>query len=198
MASETILAVDDEPDILEVVRYNLDREGYVVECVATGEMALKAAKSITPNLILLDLMLPGVDGLEVCRALKAEAKTQNIPIVMLSAKGEEADIVLGLEMGADDYITKPFSPRVLLARVRAVLRRQRAARSADDEEGESVVCIHGLSIDPDRHEAKIQGAAIDLTATEFRVLHHMALHPGRVFTRQQIIEAVRGDDYPVT
>lgn len=198
MASETILAVDDEPDLLEVVRYNLDREGYIVECVATGEMALKAAKSITPNLILLDLMLPGVDGLEVCRDLKAEAKTRNIPIVMLTAKGEEADIVLGLEMGADDYITKPFSPRVLVARVRAVLRRQRAARSNDDEGEDSVVCIHGLSIDPERHEVKIQGKAIDLTATEFRVLHHMALHPGRVFTRQQIIEAVRGDDYPVT
>jgi len=195
MASETILAVDDEPDILEVVRYNLVREGYEVECVVTGEMALKGARSITPDLILLDLMLPGLDGLEVCRDLKSDAATRNIPIIMLSAKGEEPDIVLGLELGADDYITKPFSPRVLVARVRAVLRRRRMMKAGGES---SLVRVHDLTIDPEKHEVRLHGRVVELTATEFRVLHHFALHPGRVYTRQQIIEAVRGDDYPVT
>jgi len=194
MSHEMILVVDDEDDILELVRYNLDREGFRVETVGTGELALKAVRSVLPDVILLDLMLPGIDGLEVCRELKRDPRTRGIPVIMLTAKGEEADIVLGLELGADDYMTKPFSPRVLIARVRAVLRRKRTV----SEDHDRIVQVRGLTIDPDRHEVRQRDRVIDLTATEFRVLHWLARNPGRVFTRQQIIDAVRGDDYPVT
>lgn len=195
MAKESVLVVDDEEDILELVKFNLGREGYKVTTVGSGETALRAARARTPDLIVLDLMLPGVDGLEVCRALKSDPQTREIPILMMSAKGEEADIVSGLELGADDYVTKPFSPRVLVARVRALLRRP-ADRSLDADK--TVVDIQGLAIDPVRHEAKLRGEKLELTLTEFRILHWLSRHPGRVCTRQQIIDAVRGDDYPVT
>ena len=194
MAREHILAVDDEEDILELVEHHLSREGYAVTCVGTGEQALKAARTERPDLIVLDLLLPGVDGLEVCRRLKADAETASIPIVMLTAKGEEADIVAGLELGADDYIPKPFSPRVLTARVRAVLRRR--AQPPTDES--TPLKLHGLLIHPGRHEVTVEEGRIDLTHTEFRMLHFLASRPGWVFTRYQIIDAVRGEDYPVT
>lgn len=194
MAKEHVLVVDDEEDILELVQYNLTREGYHVTCVTSGEEALKRARADLPQMIILDLMLPGMDGLDVCRALKADPKTQPIPVVMVSAKGEEADVVTGLELGAEDYLVKPFSPRVLLARIKNVLRRNRQAGS--DEK--AIVSVDGLYINPGRHEAKIDGAPIELTFTEFRVLHFLARQPGWVFTRYQIVEAVRGDDYPVT
>ncbi len=190
-----ILVVDDEEDLLELVSYNLRREGYEVDCVTTGETALRAARSRQVDLILLDLMLPGADGLDVCRALRSDPQTRDISIVMLTAKGDEADVVAGIELGADDYITKPFSPRVLLARIRAVLRRRSRSAPLDDS---AAVHIHDLSIDPVRHEVTLAGRRLDLTITEFRVLSWLARHPGRVFTRQQIIDAVRGDDYPVT
>ncbi len=195
MSKAHILVVDDEEDLLELVSYNLRREGYEVDCVTTGETALRAARSRQIDLIILDLMLPGADGLEVCRALRSDPQTREIAIVMLTAKGDEADIVTGIELGADDYITKPFSPRVLLARVRAALRRRSRSAEVDDH---SVVRVHDLSIDPIRHEVTLGGRRLDLTITEFRVLSWLARHPGRVFTRQQIIDAVRGDDYPVT
>ena len=195
MAKAHILVVDDEEDILELVAYNLGREGYEVDCVTTGETALRAARSKQVDLIVLDLMLPGADGLEVCRALRSDPQTRDIPIVMLTAKGEEADVVTGIELGADDYITKPFSPRILLARIRAVLRRKSRAAAPDPD---AVVKIHELAIDPVRHEVFLGGRLVELTITEFRVLSWLARHPGRVFTRQQIIDAVRGDDYPVT
>lgn len=195
MPKESVLVVDDEEDILELVKYNLGREGYKVSTVGSGETALRAARARTPDLIVLDLMLPGVDGLEVCRVLKADPQTRDIPILMMSAKGEEADIVTGLELGADDYVTKPFSPRVLVARVRALLRRP-TDRTLDADR--TVVEIHGLTIDPVRHEARLEGKRLELTLTEFRILHWISRHPGRVCTRQQIIDAVRGDDYPVT
>ncbi len=195
MPKESVLVVDDEEDILELVKYNLGREGYKVSTVGSGETALRAARARTPDLIVLDLMLPGVDGLEVCRVLKADPQTRDIPILMMSAKGEEADIVTGLELGADDYVTKPFSPRVLVARVRALLRRP-TDRTLDADR--AVVEIHGLTIDPVRHEARLEGNRLELTLTEFRILHWISRHPGRVCTRQQIIDAVRGDDYPVT
>ncbi|MCD6288899.1 MAG: response regulator transcription factor [Anaerolineae bacterium] len=194
MAREHILVVDDEKDILELVEYNLAKEGYRVTPVASGEEALKSARSKTPDLIVLDLMLPGMDGLEVCRRLKTDPKTQHIPIVMLTAKGEEADIVAGLELGADDYITKPFSPRVFVARVRAVLRR-RAREPADET---SVVKIGELVIHPGRHEVLVGGKAVQLTLTEFRILHFLARRPGWVFTRYQIVEGVQGEDAVVT
>jgi two-component system phosphate regulon response regulator PhoB len=194
MAGERILVVDDEEDILELVRYNLAREGFQVTSVTTGEEALKKAKSDSPDLVVLDLMLPVIDGLEVCKILKSDPKTQHIPIVMLTAKGEEADIVTGLELGADDYITKPFSPRVLLARSRAVLRRKAAGPPQED----AVIRIHDIVIHPGRHEVILDDDAIELTHTEFRILHYLARRPGWVFTRSQIIDAVHGTDYPVT
>ena len=194
MARERILVVDDEEDLLDLVQYNLSKNGYQVFCVMTGEDALKAAKKEHPDLIILDLMLPGIDGLEICKILKNDASLKNIPIVMLTAKGEEADVVTGLELGADDYVAKPFSPRILLARVRAVLRRS-STETAPEEE---TLAIRELVIHPGRHEVLVQGIAVELTYTEFQVLYSLARRPGWVFTRNQIIDAVRGDDYPVT
>jgi two-component system phosphate regulon response regulator PhoB len=194
MARETILAVEDEEDILELLRYNLSKEGYSFVGITSGEEALKSARSRVPDLILLDLMLPGLDGLEVCRRLKQEAKTRGVPIIMVTAKGEEPDIVTGLELGADDYITKPFSPRVLLARVRAVLRRRQ--RPPADEN--AALQIHELVIHPGRHEVLVNGRPVDLTVSEFRLLHLLARRPGWVFTRSQIVSGVHGEDYPVS
>jgi two-component system, OmpR family, alkaline phosphatase synthesis response regulator PhoP len=194
MATERILVVDDEEDLLELIHYNLSKEGYQVRCVSSGEMALREARSLLPDLILLDLLLPAVDGLGVCRALKSDPQTRHIPIVMVTAKTEESDVVSGLELGADDYITKPFSPRVLLARIRAVLRR-RGAGSADDP---GAIRVHELSIHPGRHEVLLRGEPIELTFTEFRLLHFLARKPGWAFSRNQIVDAVKGEDYPVT
>ena len=191
---ERILVVDDEEDILELVRFNLAREGYHVLCALSGEEALEKARKEQPDLLVLDLMLPGMDGLEVARALKQDAGTKEIPIIMLTAKGEEIDVVTGLELGADDYMTKPFSPRILLARVRAVLRRK--AKEAPDDD--SVLRIHDLTIHPGRREVTVGGEPVPLTYTEFAVLNFLARRPGWVFTRYQIVDAVRGDDYPVT
>jgi two-component system, OmpR family, alkaline phosphatase synthesis response regulator PhoP len=193
MAREKILVVDDEEDILELVRYNLSKERYRVSSALSGEIALQKAREERPDLILLDLMLPGLDGLTVCRQLKRDPLTSITPIVMLTAKGEEADIVVGLELGADDYIVKPFSPRVLQARIKAVLRR----REHDDAEDASIN-IHDLSIYPARHEVLLEGVPITLTTTEFRILHFLARRPGWVFSRDKIINAVKGEDYAVT
>jgi two-component system phosphate regulon response regulator PhoB len=190
---ERILVVDDEEDLLELVSYNLSKEGYRVSCVATGEEALAEARKSLPELIVLDLLLPTVDGLEVCRLLKSDSKTQHIPIIMLTAKSEEADIVSGLELGADDYLTKPFSPRVLLARIKALLRRK--PDSADDS---ASIRVRELMIHPGRHEVLIDGQPVDLTYTEFKLLHFLARKPGWAFTRSQIVDAVKGEDYPVT
>jgi two-component system, OmpR family, alkaline phosphatase synthesis response regulator PhoP len=194
VAKEQILVVDDEEDLLELVRYNLSKEGYRVTCVATGEEAMKVAKSHLPDLIVLDLLLPSVDGLEVCKLLKSDPKTKHIPIVMLTAKSEESDVVSGLELGADDYITKPFSPRVLLARVKAALRG-RAKREGDES---VAVKVHDLVIHPGRHEVLVAGSPVSLTFTEFRLVHFLAQRPGWAFTRSQIVDAVKGEDYPVT
>lgn len=194
MAKQRVVVVDDEEDILELVEYNLAKEGFYVECVTTGEAAIKQARDGKPDVLVLDLMLPGVDGLEVCRTLKNDPDTRNIPIVMLTAKGDEADIVTGLELGADDYITKPFSPKVLVARVRAVLRR-RAVRPAD---GTDVVRIHDVAIHPGRFEVTVKGNPVELTLTEFRILQFLARRPGWVFTRYQIIDGVQGEDVAVT
>ena len=194
MPKEKILVVDDEEDILELIRHNLAREGYQVICVATGEKAVEKARSEKPDLIVLDLMLPGIDGLQVARNLKDDAGTRSIPIIMLTAKGEEADIVTGLELGADDYITKPFSPRVLIARIRAVLRRQ-DKKIKDDG---SVLQVNEITIHPGRRNVTIDGEPVELTYTEFQVLYYLAKRPGWVFTRSQIVDAVRGSDYPVT
>lgn len=194
MAHESILAVEDDEDILELLKYNLTKEGYQITAVTSGEEGLQLARSTVPDLIFLDLMLPEMDGLEVCRRLKIDSKTRHIPIIMLTAKGEETDVVTGLELGADDYITKPFSTRVLLARVRTVLRRRRTAPPGED----TLLKIHELVIDPGRHEVLLRGQAVDLTATEFRLLHLLARRPGWVLTRANIVEGLHGNDYPVT
>jgi len=194
MAKEKVLVVDDEEDILELVRYNLNMDGYKITCALNGEDALKKARSEIYDLIILDLMLPGIDGLEVTRKLKDDQKTRSVPVVMLTAKGEESDVVAGLELGADDYITKPFSPRILTARVRAVLRR----KSTEPEDDTAVIRIHGFEIDPGKRSVTVDGQLVGLTYTEFQVLWSLARRPGWVFTRTQIVDAVRGDDYPVT
>ena len=194
MSKERILVVDDEEDILELVRYNLAKEGYHVSGAITGEDALKKARVEAFDLIVLDLMLPGIDGLEVTKKLKSNRATEQIPIVMLSAKGEEADIVTGLELGADDYITKPFSPKVLIARVRTALRR----KTITPDYHVAVIHINNLEIHPGRRSVLANGNPVDLTFTEFQVLYILARRPGWVFTRGQIVDAVRGGDYPVT
>jgi two-component system, OmpR family, alkaline phosphatase synthesis response regulator PhoP len=194
MERKQILVVDDEEDILELVRYNLVKDDFEVHCVTSGEAALKAARSQNLDLVVLDLMLPGMDGLEVARILKSEEKTQDLPIVMLTARGEEADVVTGLELGADDYITKPFSPRILNARIKAVIRR--GSPEVDDEE--TLIRFGELTVDPRRRAVNVSGSPVDLTFTEFQVLLVLARRPGWVFTRTQIVDAVHGDSYPVT
>ena len=190
---ERILVVDDEEDLLELVNYNLTKEGYRVTCVGSGEQALDEARQALPDLIVLDLLLPSVDGLEVCRLLKSDARTQHIPIIMLTAKSEEADVVAGLELGADDYLTKPFSPRVLLARIKALLRRK--AKDANTAEA-GTIRVRQLVIHSGRHEVLLKGLPVDLTYTEFKLLHFLARKPGWAFTRGQIVDAVKGKIIP--
>ncbi|HYB99514.1 MAG TPA: response regulator [Candidatus Limnocylindrales bacterium] len=194
MARETILVVEDEDDIAELIRYNLQTENYTVVVAESGEKGLQAAQTSPPDLLLLDLMLPGMDGLEVCRALKADRNTASIPIIMVSARGAESDVVAGLELGAEDYVTKPFSTRVLIARVRTTLRR-RNRRVPDEDEP---IRIHDIEIHPGRQQVRADGADVALTNTEFRILHFLARRPGWVFTRYQIVDGIRGENYPVT
>jgi len=194
MSQNTVLIVEDEEDIRTLLLYNLGKEGFSVTAVESGELGLQHAIANHPDLIVLDLMLPGMDGLSVCRALKNNDETRDIPIIIASAKGEEADIITGLEMGADDYVAKPFSPKVLIARLRVLLRRtgQQPADQGD------VVRIHELEIDPVKFKARLAGEKLALTTNEFHVLHYLARHTGWVFTRYQIVNAVRGEDYVVT
>ncbi len=198
MLEPSILVVEDEEDIRELVEYNLQKEGFRCVGVASGEEGLAAAKTGNYKLILLDLMLPGVDGLNVCRKLKANSETAGTPIIMLTAKGEETDIVTGLNLGADDYITKPFSPRVLLARVKAVMRRGQSHEEASMGGGSEPIRIHELVIDLKRHEVLVEDQACELTSTEFRLLAFLANKPGWVFTRGQIIDGIHGENYPIT
>ncbi len=191
-----ILVVEDEEDILALIHYNLTREGFRSTCATSGEEALRIVQKDPPDLVILDLMLPGIDGLEVCRILKNKAETRSVAVLMVTAKGEEVDVVAGLEMGADDYVTKPFSPRILIARARAVLRRNED--SEESIEPSEVIKAAGLLIHLGRNEVLVDGAPVELTYTEFRVLHFLASRPGWVFTRYQIVNAVRGDDYSVT
>ena len=185
MPETSILLVEDERDLLELLKYNLDRDGYEVVTAETGEDGLKLVRQSPPDLVLLDLMLPKMDGLEVCRSLKARPETASIPVIMLTAKGEESDVVRGLEMGADDYITKPFSPRILMARIKAVLRR-----AEGESEEHRTLEAGGVRIDLDRHEVVADGEAVELTATEFKLLTLLVSRPARVFTRQQIIDSL--------
>jgi DNA-binding response OmpR family regulator len=194
MANKIILIVEDEEDVMELIRYNLAKEGFNCDAAYNGREALKKAQVMLPDLVLLDLMLPEVDGLEVCKRLKSSPHTEHIPIVMVTAKGDEADIVAGLELGADDYITKPFSPRVLVARVKTVLRR----KAAEIPGKSAAIRIHDIQIDPGRHKMFVKDKAVELTSSEFGLLQFLAARPGWVFTRYQIVDAIHGADYPVT
>ncbi len=189
MKKTKIAVIEDEVDILEVINYNLSKEGFDVCSALDGEEGLALIKKEVPDLVLLDLMLPGLDGIEICRKLKTDYSTRSIPIIMVTAKGEESDIVLGLGMGADDYMVKPFRPRELIARIRSVLRRGDFI-----EEGEGLVSIDELVIDINRHEVKLEGKKIVLTAMEFKLLHFLASHPGQVFTRENLLNHVSSDD----
>ncbi len=191
MKRETVLVIEDEDDILEVIDYNLTREGYVVIRSRDGVDGLNRALQEQPDLVLLDLMLPELDGLEVCQRLRSDNRTSDIPIIMVTAKGEESDIVLGLGVGADDYIIKPFSPRELVARLKAVLRR---TPNRDKRVTNELVQRDGLQVDPGRHRVLISQEEVPFTATEFRMLHFLATHPGRVFTRDKLLSNVIGED----
>lgn len=189
VSNETVLVVEDDADIRDVIQYNLEREGYEVLACEDGESAWRTVRENRPDLVLLDLMLPGKDGVEICREMRADEATEAIPVIMVTARDTESDVVLGLGVGADDYLTKPFSPRELLARVRAVLRRSR--RTEKDEEGRLRRGV--LVIDPERHEVRVEDEPVDLTATEFQLLHYLASHPGRVFSRDQLIRQAMGN-----
>ncbi len=191
MSRERILVVEDEGDLREVVAYNLAREGFKVVTAAGGATALERLERERPDLVLLDLMLPDVDGLEVCRRIRRHPELGATPIVMLTAKAEETDVVLGLGVGADDYVTKPFGVAELIARVKAVLRR---VQPAEDEVGPHAVQRGPVRIDPARHEVTVDGGAVHFTATEFRLLHYLAARPGRVFPRDALLRHALGDD----
>ena len=192
MAIETILIIEDDGDIQELVQYNLERQGYKVIAAADGETGFKLALQSAPDLVLLDIMLPGIDGLSVCRRLRENNDTRHLPIIMITARGEESDIVVGLELGADDYVTKPFSPKELVARVRAVLRR--AQDEVKDPAKTNRIVAGPVEIDDERHEAYYKGSPLKLTLAEFRLLQTLASRPGRVFTRDQLLERITGGD----
>lgn len=198
MEKHDILVVEDDQDIQQLVSYNLIRAGFNVTCADTGEEALDLIDSEHFDAIILDLMLPGKSGIEVCRIVRQLKDSKSIPIIMLTAKGEEEDIVTGLESGADDYVTKPFSPKVLVARVQAVIRRVLQEQVAENKTKGGIISIHSLTIDPGRHEVLSNGQPIQLTNTEFTILLQLAIRPGWVFTRQQIIDQARGYDYLIT
>lgn len=194
MAREEILVVEDEEDILELLNYNLSKEGYSVRLANCGEDALEKIKEKAPDLILLDLMLPGIDGLEVCRQLKRDPQLQRIPVIMLTAKTEDIDIVTGLEVGADDYLTKPFGTRVLVARIRTVLRRQ----TEKEPTAKEIIKINDIAINQERHQVEVEGKTVNLTLSEFRLLLLLARRPGIVFSRYQIQESLHGDTHLTT
>lgn len=183
MRKARILVVEDEKDIAELIQYNLEREGYTVKIFSTAEEALNILKTDLPDLILLDLMLPGLDGLETCRLIKQDNRTSSIPIIMLTAKSEESDVVVGLQMGADDYIAKPFSPRILIARVKTILRRFAPKDIPQETRSLGPFLMHIL-----KHKVTFRNKPIELTTIEFNILEFLSRHPGRVFSRDQILD----------
>ena len=194
MTKKHILIIEDEKDIAELLEFNLENNEYKTSIANNGELGLEKARTLNPDLILLDLMLPGIHGLDVCRVLKTDEKMKETAIIMLTALGQEENIVEGLEAGADDYITKPFSFKVLMARIQSVFRRE----SMTEGDINKPVNIYNILISPRMREVKIKNKTIELTFTEFQILHLLASHPGWVFTRYQIIDKIRGDNYPVT
>jgi two-component system phosphate regulon response regulator PhoB len=197
VAKATIMVVEDDQDIRELISYNLGKEGYTVVPAESGEQALKLIETTNPDIIILDIMLPGMDGIEVLRNLKQGSRHAAVPVIMATAKSEDSDIITGLELGADDYIAKPFSPKVLIARVRSLLRRTQS-RISEAKAMDEVVQIGPIVLDTGRHEVTLEGKPVDLSATEFAILEFMMRNPGWVFSRNQIIDAVKGKDYPVT
>jgi phosphate regulon transcriptional regulator PhoB len=191
--SKKILIVEDEHDVVKLLKYNLEKEGFKVNYTTEGSLALAEIRRDEPDLVILDLMLPGLDGLEICRQLRRNEKYSSLPLLMLTARGEEADRVVGLEMGADDYVTKPFSMRELIARVRALLRRREPLGSP-----KATLQRGNLVIDPSAHNVTTSGRRIELSALEFRLLHHLASHPGMVFSRDQLLDRVWGNERTVT
>ncbi len=196
MGKERILIIEDEDDILAMIHFNLVKAGYRVECASTGEDGYAMVRDTRPDLVLLDLMLPGMDGTEVCQRMRRSPDMSDIPIIMLTAKGEEHDVIKGLELGADDYVPKPFSPQVLLARIQAVLRRRSKAET--DKNQDQPIRVHELYIHPGRNKVEAAGENVDLTFTEFQLLRLLAGRPGWVFTRSQIVDAIHGEGYAVT
>jgi len=194
-----VLVIEDDPDILELVQYNLEKDGYTVTPAPHGEAGLREANKRKPDLIVLDLMMPGMDGLEVCRRLRRQNDTQDIPIIMLTAKGEESDVIVGLEMGADDYMVKPFSPKELIARIRAVLRRGLPPEASGTDGGGAgtFIQVGPIKIDVDRHVAKLDDQPLNLTLAEYRLLQTLTSRPGRVFTRDQLLEKITGGEVVV-
>ena len=188
-----ILIVEDEHDLIRLLKYNLEKEGFKVNYTTEGSLALAEIRRDEPDLVILDLMLPGVDGLEICRQVRRTERYAAIPILMLTARGEEADRVVGLEIGADDYVTKPFSMRELIARIRALLRRHEPSVA-----NRGALHRGNLYIDPTAHNVQVEGRNVDLSALEFRLLHHLASHPGMVFSRDQLLDRVWGNDRSVT
>jgi len=194
----SILVVEDDADIQQLVSYNLIKSGFNVTCADSGEEALQLLEQEQVDLIILDLMLPGKDGMEVCRVIREKPESAQPPIIMLTAKSEEDDIVSGLACGADDYVTKPFSPRILIARVQALLRREHDKILEEQRSDEETISIHSIVIHRGRHEVLVEGQQVHLTATEFTILEQLAARPGWVYTRQQIIDRIRGYDYLIT
>jgi DNA-binding response OmpR family regulator len=187
---ETILIIEDEKDIIKMLEYNLKKEGFKTLAVRNGEAAIDMAKSEHPELVILDLMLPGIDGLEVCKTLKADSKTSSIPIIMLTAKSQESDKVVGLELGADDYMTKPFSPRELIARIKAVLRRSKEAEKLPE-----ILKVGDLIVDLAKISVTIKGKSIELTAKEFELLKTLIKSKGRVLSRDYLLDSIWGFDH---
>jgi two-component system alkaline phosphatase synthesis response regulator PhoP len=188
MGKSKVLIIEDDPDIVEMIEYNLKQSGYQVISSSNGQEGISLAAKERPDLIILDLMLPVVDGFEVCRTLRGQDTTSGIPIIILSAKSHETDKVLGLELGADDYMTKPFSPRELLARIKAVLRRGQEPKLS------TKIDVGIVSIDPDKHRVKVGGKEVALTSTEFKLVEFLARRPGFVFSRNQILDGIFGDN----
>jgi DNA-binding response OmpR family regulator len=190
-----IIIIEDEQDILEVLEYNLNREGYKVSIASDGNVGLKMVRQDKPDLVLLDIMLPEIDGLEICKFLKSDPSTRDIPIIMVTAKEEESDVVLGLGLGADDYVSKPFSPKELIARIKALLRR---SSKPNDSDSSSCITLGSLKINPEQFTAQLSNKTLSLTNTEFRLLHKLASQPGRVFSRDQLIQDAIGEHIVVS
>jgi len=198
VAKSRVLVVEDDGDIQQLVSYNLIKAGFNVSCADSGEEGLEIAEQESVDLVLLDLMLPGMDGVEVCTRIRKGKNSQRLPVIMLTAKSEEDDIVGGLSHGADDYVTKPFSPKVLIARIQAMLRRNRELAQDGGAGRKETITVHSMLIHPGQHKVLVEGKQVHLTTTEFAILEQLAGRPGWVFSRQQIIDAIRGDDYIIT